>query len=63
MGLKLKIKRIEKGLKQYELAKNVGISSQYLRLLEKGQANNPSRELMSNIAKELDSTVDELFFS
>ncbi len=63
MGIEIKIKRIKKGKKQKDLAKAVGISPQYLRLLEKGESNNPSREVMLKIAKELDSTVDELFFN
>lgn len=62
MGLQLKFRRLEKGFKQYELARKVGISPQYLRLLETGKAN-PSRELMIAISKELDSTVGELFFN
>lgn len=59
--LNLKLKRIEKELKQYELANKVGISPQYLRLLEKGKAN-PSRRVMIKIAEELNSTIEELFF-
>lgn len=63
MGLKIKLRRIEKGLKQYELASKIGISPQYLRLLEIGKATNPSRETMINIAKELDTSVEDLFFN
>jgi putative transcriptional regulator len=62
MGMKLKLKRIENNLKQYELAKRVNISPQYLRLLEKDKAN-PTKDIMERIAKELNSNIDELFFS
>ncbi len=62
MGINLKIKRIEKNLKQYELAESVGITPQYLRLLEKGEAN-PSRDIMIKISKKLETSVDELFFN
>ena len=62
MGLKLKIKRIEKGIQQKELAKSLGISQQYLSKLESEQPTNPSNELMSNIAQQLETSVQELFF-
>lgn len=62
MNLKLKFKRIEKEYKQYELAEKVGITPQYLRLIEKDQAN-PTKDVMEKIAKELDTPVAELFFS
>jgi putative transcriptional regulator len=62
-GLKLKLKRVEKGLKQYELAEAIGISRQYMQLLENGKAENPSIELMKKISKELDTPVQELFFT
>ena len=63
MGLKLKIRRIEKGLKQGELAEKIGISRYYLSALERGKANNPSITIMKKISNILDTTVQELFFS
>ena len=57
----LKFKRIRKGYKQYEFAEKVGITPQYLRMLEKGEAN-PSKALMMVISRELETSVDELFF-
>lgn len=63
MGLKVKIRRIELNMKQKDLAKNVGITPQYLRNIEKGIATNPSIEIMKNIAKELRCSVQELFFN
>lgn len=62
MGLALKIKRLKKGYKQYELANKVGISRYYLNALENGRANNPSIQIMKNLAAALDTTVEELFF-
>lgn len=62
MGIKLKIKRIEKGIKQYELAEKVGISRYYLSALERGKAKNPSITVIKAISKELDTPVEELFF-
>lgn len=62
MGLALKIKRLKKGYKQYELANKVGISRYYLNALENGRANNPSIQIMKNLAAVLDTTVEELFF-
>lgn len=62
MGLKLKLKRIERGFKQGELAEKVGISRYYLSALERGKSKNPSIELMTKISKALNADVKELFF-
>lgn len=62
-GIKIKIARVKSDRKQYEVAKEVGISSQYLRLIESGKAKNPSKEVMEKLAMALGSTVGELFFS
>lgn len=61
-SMKLKLKRIEKGIKQYELAEKVGISRYYLSSLERGKSKNPSNMLMLKLAQELDTSVEELFF-
>ena len=58
----VKSKRVKKDIKQGEFAKRIGITPQYLRLIEKGEID-PRRSLMVKIAKELDTTVQELFFS
>ena len=55
--------RTGKGIKAGEFAKELGISPQYLRLIENGTAKNPNLKLMKDIAKKLDTTVEELFFS
>ena len=59
--LKLKLKRIALGIKQKDLAESVGITPQYLMLIEQGKASNPSLDIMRALADELDGTIDELF--
>jgi len=59
--MRVKLKRIEKGFKQFELAKIVGISSTYLRQIESGQAN-PTKDIMEKIASALDTPAGVLFF-
>lgn len=61
MNLKVKISRIKKGFKQIDLAEIVGITPQYLRQIEIGEAN-PTREIMKKIADALEESVEELFF-
>ncbi|HBG1613758.1 TPA: helix-turn-helix transcriptional regulator [Clostridioides difficile] len=60
--MKLKLKRIEKGIKQYELAQKVGISRYYLSSLERSKSKNPSNMLMLKLAQELDTSIEDLFF-
>ena len=61
MNIKLKIKRMEKGLSQKELASIVGVTSQSISEYERGNTN-PSYENMKKISKALDAPVQELFF-
>lgn len=63
MGIKIKLRRIELGIKQKELATNLGISKQYLNGLEAGRNKNPNRQLMMDIAAALETDVQTLFFS
>lgn len=63
MKYKIKALRVGQGIKAGDFAKELGISREYLRLIENGKAKNPSRELMIKISKLLNSTVQELFFS
>ena len=63
MKYKIKALRVGKGFKAGEFAEKIGISREYLRLIENGKAKNPNREIMIKIAKGLNSTVQELFFS
>ncbi|ADZ83200.1 helix-turn-helix transcriptional regulator [Cellulosilyticum lentocellum] len=63
MGLKLKIRRIELGIKQGFAANEIGVSQQYLANLESGRSTNPSREVMLKLAKLYGCSVQELFFT
>lgn len=58
--MKLKLKRIEKGFKQGELAQILGISQQYLRKLELDIVD-PRLTLMKRISEILETSVTELF--
>jgi putative transcriptional regulator len=61
-GLNIKLKRIEKGFKQYKFAEMLGISREYLRLIETGKAKNPSILVMKKISEILETSAQELFF-
>ncbi|MFC0905290.1 helix-turn-helix transcriptional regulator [Clostridium sp. MT-14] len=63
MGLNIKLSRIKKGIKQYELAEKIGISRYSLSALERGKVKHPSIKIMKKICKELDATPEELFFN
>lgn len=57
----VKITRMKKGITQEQLARRVGATRQTIGLIEKGEYN-PSLQLCVAIAKELDKTLDELFW-
>lgn len=59
---KMKIRRVELGMKQKEVAALAGITPQYLRNIEAGRAKNPSIEVMKKLSEILDSSPNELFF-
>lgn len=63
MKYKIKALRVGMGYKAGDFAKELGISREYLRLIENGIAKNPNRILMLKIAKLLNSDVVTLFFS
>lgn len=60
--LKTKIKelRISKNMKQEELAELVNVRRETIIRLEKGQYN-PSLKLAMDIAKEFNTTVEDIF--
>lgn len=60
---KIKKYRKEKGLTLKEVSEKSGISIGYLSHLEKGSRNNPSKEVMENIAIVLNKSIPEIFFS
>ena len=55
-------KRKERGLSQEELAKKCGVSRQTVNAIENNKYN-PTLALAFSLAKELRTTVDELFIS
>ncbi|GGH70809.1 transcriptional regulator [Compostibacillus humi] len=57
----VKIARIKQSMTQQQLAERVGVTRQTIGLIEKGQYN-PSLQLCIAIAKELNKTLDELFW-
>ncbi|WP_419086553.1 helix-turn-helix transcriptional regulator [Phascolarctobacterium succinatutens] len=59
---KLKVRRVEMGLKQKELAEVANVSIAYMARLENGKAKNPSIEIMKKLANALKTTPQELFF-
>jgi putative transcriptional regulator len=63
VGLKIKLKRIEKGIKQCELAEKLGISRYSLSALERNKIKNPNLEVMKKICEILETSVQELFFN
>ena len=60
---KIKQYRTKKGLTLKEVADKCGISVGYLCHLEKGKRDNPSTEVMENIAIVLNKSIPEIFFS
>jgi putative transcriptional regulator len=57
----VKITRIKASLTQQQLASRVGVTRQTIGLIEKGEYN-PSLQLCVAIAKELNKTLDDLFW-
>ena len=60
-NLRLKSARAAKDLSQQELAEWVGVSRQTISAIEKGDYN-PTIRLCIAICRELDKTLDQLFW-
>lgn len=58
---KMKLARMEKDMKQEDLANAVGITRQTIGLIEAGNYN-PSLKLCVAICKSLDKTLNDLFW-
>ncbi len=58
---KMKVARTELSLTQKDLAELVGVSRQTINAIEKGEYN-PTIKLCISICKELNKTLDELFW-
>ena len=61
MNERMKQARIEKNLSQTDLAKNIGVSRQTINMIE-NEVYNPTIELCIKICKELDVTLNDLFW-
>ena len=60
-NLKVKFARLEKDISQTELAKRVGVTRQTIGMIEAGDYN-PTLKLCVAICRELDKTVNDLFW-
>ncbi len=60
-NIKLRLARIEMGLSQEELATRVGVTRPTINQLEGGKYN-PSLQLCIRICKELNKTLNDLFW-
>ena len=60
-NLRLKAARAAKDLSQQTLAEKVGVSRQTINAIEKGDYN-PTIRLCIAICRELDKTLDEIFW-
>lgn len=61
--MNVKLARIKLGITQKELAKRAGLSNVTLVKIERGHYENVTRSSMIKIAKALNTTPQELFFS
>ena len=57
----IKAERVKRGIKQIELARRIGITPQYLHLVEVGKVE-PRRNLIIAICQQLGMTPQQLFF-
>ena len=60
MDLRIKMARMQLGIKQKDLAEMVGVSRQTINAIEKG-TYNPTIKLCRAICKVLGKSLDELF--
>ncbi len=60
-NMKLKLARVQKDLSQEQLAEAVGVTRQTIGLIESGKYN-PTIRLCIAICRELETTLDELFW-
>lgn len=63
MSKKLKIARILADKTQTQLAKETGISKDYISALERGKTKNPSLDIIKKLSKALNVPASELFFN
>ena len=58
-GRIIKAIRVYSGMTQYELAKRVGISANWLHLIESRDSISPDSELLEKILEELAPVLDD----
>lgn len=63
MVIKLKVERAKKGWTQEELAKNSGVGRVTISNIERKGIKNIPVYTLEKLAKALDMTISELFFS
>lgn len=61
VGKTLKKVRKSMGLTQAQVAKKVGISSNYYSMIERGEKENPGTNIMTKIAKVLKLQASDVF--
>lgn len=60
-NIRMKVARVEKDISQEELAARIGVSRQTIGMVEAGKFN-PSLQLCIAICKELNKTLNDLFW-
>lgn len=58
----IKKERLKLKFSIYDVAKKSGLTPGYISNLERGERNNPSKDVMEKIAESLDKTVAEIFY-
>jgi transcriptional regulator with XRE-family HTH domain len=58
----IRVARARRGWSQTKLGEQVGCSGQYIGKLERGEADNPSRELLMRIGEVLEIPFERLLF-
>lgn len=61
-NIRMKVARVERDISQEELAARIGVSRQTIGMIEAGKFN-PSLQLCIAICKELNKTLDDLFWN
>lgn len=59
---KMRYFRIKKGLSLKEMSETTSVAIGYISDLERGVRTNPSKDVMTEIAKALGETVQTIFF-
>lgn len=59
IGKKIRVARINRKLKQYELAERINVSANYISLIESGK-KKPSLRTLHNIANTLEVSISSL---